>query len=561
MTKRSNTRPQAEQPADTLATQRERAARLRDAAGRFSRPVAEEPAPASKTLVEPVERPTPPGRVPAPRDTHPETYALGVADDSLGSHAARGASVIVEPVTPAGAGLAVVYLRGQGPRVFDLTHNFDPEHATPSAPGSDVEVLIEVALPETGRVGFLRADSVEKIHRVTGIYTPDAAMRGFRPAPPRLPVMRTCPEGMGTHRVEDAVAYPLVRPGETVVYDGMRRDPVHGALCVLQWNNGSRSVLLTNQRPLGNSGDDSWCVDPVNRPPSREAAERRIVAGPPGAMLYASDGPYSADLLREKIVGTVVGILVPDRASVPQDEAPAVVADPATETLPAGEQDADPIFATIERHIAARAACVGLDDREDEEGFEAAHDRATEALDAVESTQPTTVAGLLALARHMDRYLNEDAGGQNVVTPTAEGHAFVGLINACLGLADALDVDADAPLTVENAAPLAFEAYTFDDPVGSPAEWTDRFAPHSMGLCIADKTLRMTKPELVAFIRGAAERGNGTDEIMFKALNAAQDTLEGWGKLLSVAAARYLVAASAMTVEDDARQADQGGEA
>ena len=101
--------------------------------------------------------------------------------------------------------------------------------------------------------------------------------------------------------------------------------------------------------------------------------------------------------------------------------------DPIAPPLP------DPIFPAIERHLAARAACVGLDDGKDREGYEAAHDRRNKAQEVVESTKPTTVAGLLALARHLDAVLNEDIPGQPV-EPTIHGHAFVALINACLGL-------------------------------------------------------------------------------------------------------------------------------
>ncbi|MCJ2133251.1 hypothetical protein MKK69_04080 [Methylobacterium sp. J-026] len=61
---------------------------------------------------------------------------------------------------------------------------------------------------------------------------------------------------------------------------------------------------------------------------------------------------------------------------------------------------------------------------------------------------------------------------------------------------------------------------------------------------IADRTLRMSKPELVAFIQKGGERDAGTPASMFKALDAAQGTFEGWGKLLSLACARYMVAAS-----------------
>ncbi|MBP28141.1 hypothetical protein [Methylobacterium sp.] len=106
----------------------------------------------------------------------------------------------------------------------------------------------------------------------------------------------------------------------------------------------------------------------------------------------------------------------------------------------------DPIYAAIKAHRTAWAACEGLDDGKDPDGYETAHDACTEALEAVEHTQPTTTAGLFALARYLDELLNREAGGQNVVEPSNAGHAFVALINACLGLADTCTADAsDAP--------------------------------------------------------------------------------------------------------------------
>ncbi len=47
----------------------------------------------------------------------------------------------------------------------------------------------------------------------------------------------------------------------------------------------------------------------------------------------------------------------------------------------------------------------------------------------------------------MDDYLNEDAGGQNTVEPTSNGHAFVALLNACLDLADAGTIGASDAAT------------------------------------------------------------------------------------------------------------------
>ncbi|MGE8131590.1 hypothetical protein ACQKQD_31985 [Methylobacterium sp. NPDC080182] len=139
-----------------------------------------------------------------------------------------------------------------------------------------------------------------------------------------------------------------------------------------------------------------------------------------------------AEITHELRIGELFALAHADEYPVASDEdAPA-------------SRGPDPIFAAIEAHRTAWAACDGLDDGQDPEGYEAAHDACTEALEAVEHTQPTTTAGLLALARYLDELLNREAGGQNVVSPSPEGHALAALINACLGLADA-GAASDAP--------------------------------------------------------------------------------------------------------------------
>lgn len=274
----------------------------RDAAGRFTKGSSPVPAAPKAFAATSSQADAPGGTIPAPADAPDGSYGLVVKDHSLGLHAAPGASLLVAPLMPTDAGLAAFYMKGKtGPVIYDLTHAFRPEYAKPSAPGSEVVPMIEVVAPGTGLVGCIRADRVEKIHSVIGVWTPVEIAKKHRPTPKALPVMTECPEGMGEQDVDNAVAYPLVRKGETVVYDPTQRDPVHGALCVRQLNNGNRTVMLINQRTVGGI-EGAWWVDPVNRPTNREA-------GP----IYTSDGPYEEDHLREKIVGTVVGILVPRR--------------------------------------------------------------------------------------------------------------------------------------------------------------------------------------------------------------------------------------------------------
>lgn len=256
--------------------------------------------------VEPVEASPPAepkhGYLPAPAGICEGSYGLRVDDEGLGLHAPPGSSVFIEPKLPQGAGLAVVYRPGAGPRIWDLTHAYDPALFTP---GEIVSPMLWVCDPITGQIGQIDATQIEKMHKVFGVYVPAEIGEKYGPAPTPLTVMEVCPEGMFEQVVSDRSAYPLLRPTETAIVDPNLREPTHGALCVLQWSGGSRSVLLTNRRALaGNS--EAWWVDPVNRPRSREAWANRMGGVP---TLFASDGPYDQDHLAEKIIGTVVGVL------------------------------------------------------------------------------------------------------------------------------------------------------------------------------------------------------------------------------------------------------------
>ena len=219
MTNNRTARPLAKLSA-AHADQRDRAARLRDTAGRFAKSrdgalSAQEPA----ALPAPPEGPSR-GTVPVSADAPEGTYALEVTGNGLGLHADPGAALIVAPEMPTGAGLAVFYIKGKpGPVVFDLTHRFQPEFAWPFKAGSEVVPLIEVVEPGTGRLGHLSTERVEMIHRVLGIYSDVDLLSKYGPRPPKLPILSQCPEGMGEQYVKDAGAYPLVRrarPSSTI---------------------------------------------------------------------------------------------------------------------------------------------------------------------------------------------------------------------------------------------------------------------------------------------------------------------------------------------------------
>ncbi|MCJ2012652.1 hypothetical protein [Methylobacterium sp. J-076] len=122
------------------------------------------------------------------------------------------------------------------------------------------------------------------------------------------------------------------------------------------------------------------------------------------------------------------------------------------------------------------------------------------------------------------------------------------------GLSRAIRQPAPEPASEPEAAPvddladfakIEFGAYTFEDPVKSVQEWGVRLRPHAMAMHLADRTLRMTKPELIAFIREGGERDAETPAAIFHVLDAAGETFEGWSNLLKLAHARFIIAGAA----------------
>ena len=549
---RNTARPQPS-PAAAHADQRDRAARLRDTAGRFAKSQDGTPStPETAALPAPQEAPSR-GTVPVSADAPEGTYALEITGEGLGLHADPGAALIVAPEMPTGAGLAVFYLKDKpAPVVFDLTHSFNPEFARPFAPGSEVVPLIEVVEPSTGRVGHLSTARLEKIHRVIGVYSTVDLPSKYGPRPPKLPLMSECPEGMGEHYAEDTGAYPLVRKGETVVYDPAQREPTHNALCVMQWSNGVRDVMLTNMRKLGGQGEEKWWVDPVNRLGDRT--------------FYASDGPFSEDLLREKIVGTVVGVLVPRRER--DEPEPIEAAEPAfdeTEADEATEDNDDTELRRLGRLFdAARdrdlAVCRAINDVEGaaervtpemEAEAEGAGDLAAELAGKIADLPARTAAGLRIKLRALCHF--DPASWMRTSLPELPDPDQRLCFSLRQDIERETETDADEPVTAESAASLGFEAYSFDTPIRSPREWNERLSPYTIGLHLADRFLRMSKPEMVAFM----EDLDGRDpEILLGMLNAVRDTrdeLKALADIVGLAHIRLVVAGSAVVVSSSAK--------
>jgi hypothetical protein len=105
----------------------------------------------------------------------------------------------------------------------------------------------------------------------------------------------------------------------------------------------------------------------------------------------------------------------------------------------------DPIFAAIERHRIAHAAfwsCNDLPDAVDDDVMDACGTDADRALADLLTTRPTTIAGCIAVLRHVDHHLAEyeDVEARllgNASDPVGSaGKAFLVMIADALGAVD-----------------------------------------------------------------------------------------------------------------------------
>ena len=117
-----------------------------------------------------------------------------------------------------------------------------------------------------------------------------------------FPVFDRLFDGLAAHPVTDDDNWPILTAGEFVVIDPAQRDPDVGELFVIQWDSGRRAIveaiLVGSARKLA--------VASLRREPALAMAGTDERQAP---RYY--DGPYPAEILKQKIVGRVVGILQP----------------------------------------------------------------------------------------------------------------------------------------------------------------------------------------------------------------------------------------------------------
>ena len=166
-----------------------------------------------------------------------------------------------------------------------------------------------------------------------------------------------------------------------------------------------------------------------------------------------------------------------------------------------------------------------------------------------------SVADLCAKLPVLQNEFSDIAVGPDPANPYWLRQAADAVLRDLASLSDALPTaEDDEPLTTESAASLDFEAVHIPTPVRTPRQWQERFAPHTLGLHMADRVLRMSKAELVAFIRGADARDGDLPGSLINALGAARSEAQTYAELLDAAWTRFLVAGSTIALNDE-----QGG--
>lgn len=113
-------------------------------------------------------------------------------------------------------------------------------------------------------------------------------------------VLPRLPEGCLSFIVPDDRAEPHLHAGDIAIVDPDDREPDHGDLFLIQFNGGRQQVVEIRRHPrLAGFWSPHWGMTIQ----TLDGRHMKVVGW--------SDGPYSTDHMREKLIGRVVGILQP----------------------------------------------------------------------------------------------------------------------------------------------------------------------------------------------------------------------------------------------------------
>lgn len=126
-----------------------------------------------------------------------------------------------------------------------------------------------------------------------------------------LPLFQSLEPNLKTFRVDDNGSEPHIRFGEYAVVDPTDRDPTHDELFIIQYDGGERRRHVVHVRSSYVNITGPGAADTLVYWVSDLAGFRQVSRSELGGIpVFAglSDGPYTSEHLKQKLIGRVVGI-------------------------------------------------------------------------------------------------------------------------------------------------------------------------------------------------------------------------------------------------------------
>ena len=228
--------------------------------------------------------------------------------------------------------------------------------------------------------------------------------------------------------------------------------------------------------------------------------------------------------------------------------ASAAQAAPVSGPVPkAGRTDADPkLVSLVAAWVDVRRRYEAVTQEDQTEEGDALFEQILALQPAIYAFPVASIADLCAKLPVLRNEFEDIAVGPDPANPYWSRQAADAVLRDLASLSDAAaSEEDDTPLTTESAASLNFEAVHVPTAIRTPRQWHERFAPHTLRLHMADRVLRMSKRELVAFVRGAGQKDPTLPVSMIKQVEAARAEAQTYAEMLNATWVRLLVAGAA----------------